>query len=145
MDDQLIMIVDDTPAKLKLFKMILTRAGYSVKTTARADEVTPLLQTLHPCLVLVDIRLDTINGLTLARTLKADPQTRDIPVLLMTVYADEWTQKDAQAAGADGFLVLPVSSSQFLEKVRSLLKNCQPTEYTPEQLPAPSTQQKNPS
>ncbi len=87
MGGELIMVVDDNPVNLKLVRVLLMKKGYEVYTATDADEALALLERVHPHLILMDIQLPGIDGLTLTRRLKADPATCDIIIVALTAYA----------------------------------------------------------
>ena len=87
MAHQTILVVEDNPLNRELVVDLLEGAGYTV---LQADEGVGLLERVkagQPGLILLDLQLPGLDGVTLARQLKADPATREIPVLAMTAYA----------------------------------------------------------
>jgi two-component system, cell cycle response regulator DivK len=82
-----ILIVDDNPINLKLARVLLTGEGYQVCTATDAEEALEVLRQFKPRLILMDIQLPGMDGLTLTRRLKADPATKDAIILGLTAYA----------------------------------------------------------
>ena len=105
-----ILIVDDNPLNLKVVRVLLTVEGYDVRTALNADEALALLRTFHPRLILMDIQLPGMDGLTLTRHLKADPATRDIRVVALTAYAMKGDDQKALDAGCDGYITKPIDT-----------------------------------
>lgn len=108
-----ILIVDDNPSNTKLLAFLLATKGYEVRTAANADEALARLATWKPRLILMDIQLPGMDGLTLTRQLKADPATSDIPIIAATAYAMKGDEERALAAGCDGYLTKPIDTRQL--------------------------------
>jgi CheY-like chemotaxis protein len=105
-----ILIVDDNPVNLKLARVTLAIAGYDVRTAADAEEALALLAAFHPRLILMDIQLPGMDGLTLTRRLKADAATRGIVILALTAYAMKGDEQKALDAGCDGYITKPIDT-----------------------------------
>ena len=108
-----ILIVDDNASNLKLLVFILSGRGYEVRTAASADEALSTLNEFHPRLILMDIQLPGMDGLTLTRQLKADPATRDISIIAATAYAMKGDEERAREAGCDGYVTKPIDTRQL--------------------------------
>ena len=108
-----ILIVDDNPSNTKLMAFILSTRGYDVRTAASADEAIATLADFHPRLILMDIQLPGMDGLTLTRKLKADPATRDIAIIAATAYAMKGDEQRAREAGCDGYVTKPIDTRQL--------------------------------
>jgi len=116
-----ILVVDDVPVNLKLTDMLLRRAGFKVHTTEDAEQALALLRGFHPDLMLVDIELPGIDGLSLTRRVKMNPSTRDIVVLALSGRAGSDHDQEARAAGCDGYITKPVDSATLLSRIREHL------------------------
>ncbi len=108
-----ILIVDDNPSNTKLLAFLLTAKGYEIRTAASADEAIAVLAEWKPRLILMDIQLPGMDGLTLTRQLKADPATRDIAIVAATAYAMKGDQERALAAGCNGYLTKPIDTRRL--------------------------------
>jgi CheY-like chemotaxis protein len=113
MSSRRILVVDDNPSNLKLFTYMLALPGYEVRTAADARQALEALVNFRPCLILMDLQLPDIDGLTLTRQLKADPNTRDIAIVAVTAYAMKGDEEKARAAGADGYMSKPIDKRAF--------------------------------
>ncbi len=116
-----VLVVDDNPVNLKLTQMVLSSEGYEVRTARDAAEAIVALESCQPCIVLMDLQLPGIDGLGLTRLLKADPATRDIPILAVTASAMKGDEERAIAAGCDGYVAKPVDTVQLLQKMARCL------------------------
>jgi CheY-like chemotaxis protein len=108
-----ILIVDDNPANLKLLVFLLSSKGYEIRTAASAGEALATLAGWKPRLILMDIQLPGMDGLTLTRKLKADPATGDIPIIAATAYAMKGDEERAREAGCDGYITKPIDTRQL--------------------------------
>jgi CheY-like chemotaxis protein len=116
-----ILIVDDNPANLKLARVLLVGEGYEVCVAADAEEALAVLPGFHPQLILMDLQLPGMDGLTFTRRLKADPATRDIAIVALTAYAMKGDEERARAAGCDGYVAKPISTRSLPRVIAGLL------------------------
>ncbi|HZS61677.1 MAG TPA: response regulator [Gemmatimonadaceae bacterium] len=110
-----ILVVDDNATNLKLMRVLLSKAGYDVHTSASAIETLVTLKWLRPHLILLDLQLPDVDGLTLTHHLKEDPKTHDIPIVALTAHAMAGDEQKALAAGCDGYVTKPVDSEVILD------------------------------
>lgn len=108
-----ILIVDDNVINLKLAKVLLIKEGYEIRTAGAAEEALKVLQEFKPRLILMDLQLPGMDGLTLTRQLKADPVTQNILVVALTAYAMKGDEEKAKAAGCDGYITKPIDTQAF--------------------------------
>ena len=105
-----ILIVDDNPTNLKLARVVLSAEGYEVRVAVDAEEALALLDSFHPRLILMDLQLPGMDGLTLTRLLKGDPATSDVAILALTAYAMKGDEEKARQAGCDGYITKPIDT-----------------------------------
>ena len=106
-------MVEDDPTHLKLAKLVLSAAGHNVSDAEAAEQALDTIKQEKPDVILLDLVLPDIDGLTLVRKLKADPETRAIPVVAVTAYLDRFKEKDALAAGCEAYLVKPIDTRKL--------------------------------
>ena len=116
-----ILIVDDNPTNLKLLTFLLATNGYRPRTAASAEEARAVLVNFRPQMVLLDLQLPGMDGLTFARTLRADPATRDLVIVAVTAHAMMGDEQAALAAGCDGFITKPIDTRALPARVAELL------------------------
>ena len=116
-----ILVVEDNPVNRRLVEFLLRSNGYRVHQVATAEDAFEALQDDRPHLILMDLRLPGTDGLTATMRLKADPATRDIPVLAVTAYAMPGDREQALAAGCAGYITKPIDPGMFLREVASFL------------------------
>jgi two-component system cell cycle response regulator len=121
MDDKRILIVDDNETNLKLLGRLLSFSGYELATATTARLALEVIASFRPQLILLDIQLPDVDGLTLARRLKADPQTQDILIIAVTAYAMKGDEERARAAGVDDYLTKPIDKDVLRQTVAKYL------------------------
>ena len=112
-----ILVVEDNPLNRELVVDLLEGAGYAVLQAEGGVGLLERVKAAQPGLILLDLQLPGLDGVTLARQLKADLATREIPVLAMTAYARLEDQERAMEAGCDGYLRKPIDTQAFLQTV----------------------------
>jgi two-component system cell cycle response regulator DivK len=108
MSGEAILVVDDNVANLKLARILLQSEGYEVHTAIDAEDGLRQLSTFIPDAVLLDIQLPGMDGLELARRLRADPKTKRTVIIAVTAYAMKGDEEKARAAGCDGYITKPI-------------------------------------
>lgn len=121
MTGELILIVEDNEKNRKLLRDVLQFKGYKTLETETAEEGIRLAQESQPALILMDIQLPGMDGITALKQLKADPKTGGIPVIAVTASAMTHKRETMLAEGFDGYQTKPVSINDFLDEVRRVL------------------------
>jgi CheY-like chemotaxis protein len=121
MAGELILIVEDNERNRKLVRDVLQVKGYQTIESETAEEGLRLARERHPALVLMDIQLPGMDGITALGQLRADPTTRAIPVMAVTASAMTHNRQQILAAGFDAYQSKPINVKGFLEAVRALL------------------------
>lgn len=116
-----ILIVEDTPANMLLAGTILQSAGHTLLQAADAPQGLALAREHRPDLVLMDIQLPGMDGLTATRALKADERTETIPVLALTAFAMKGDEERMRAAGCAAYVSKPLRYQLLLAAVDDLL------------------------
>jgi class 3 adenylate cyclase/CheY-like chemotaxis protein len=118
----LILAVDDTPENLEILRMRLEAHGYEVAEAVDGEEGLAKVRQLRPDLILLDIMMPKRDGISVVRELKADPDLRFIPVILVTAKADTKDVVEGLNAGGDDYLTKPFEHAALLARVRSMLR-----------------------
>jgi CheY-like chemotaxis protein/nitrogen-specific signal transduction histidine kinase len=116
-----ILIVDDNPTNMKLAANVLEDAGCKVAKAGDAAEALALLATIVPDLILMDIAMPGMDGLTLTRKLKADKRYRRIPIVALTASAMKGDDAKAHDAGCHGYITKPIDTRRFATQVFAFL------------------------
>jgi CheY-like chemotaxis protein len=106
----MILVVDDNPQNCKLVSFVLTNQGYSVRTASNAEEAVAAIAEKLPDLILMDLQLPGMDGLTLTRELKADPRTKNTFIVALTAYAMKGDETRAYEAGCDAYITKPIDT-----------------------------------
>ena len=126
MANELIVIVEDNEQNQKLARDVLQLKGYRVLVADDAEAGIPLVQKEKPDLVLMDIHLPGMNGIDALAKLRADPDTKAIPVFAFTASVMPQDRREITSAGFDGFLSKPINLKEFLETISAALKGGKP-------------------
>jgi len=103
-----ILIIEDHPINMELTVLLLKKGGHSVLCARNAEDGLVLARADLPDLILMDIQLPGMDGLTATGLLKADPRTRAIPVIALTALAMKGDEERIRAAGCDSYLAKPL-------------------------------------
>lgn len=115
----LILVVERNPAVQRLERFFLEQAGYSVDFASDGVSALARAQELCPRIVVTEILVPRLDGLSLCRALKSDPRTSSIVVL---VFSHLYAADRALEAGADAFIVKPIDEDRLIETVSKLLE-----------------------
>jgi len=118
-----ILLVDDDPAILDIFSLLLQEAGYRVETAEHAIAAVAAVVRQRPDLVLADIRMPIVDGKGLVAELKSSRDTKHIPVVAITGYDGPGAEESAYRAGYDGYLTKPIDVKAFPQQVAKFLVN----------------------
>lgn len=116
-----VLIVDDNPTNMKLVSFLLSSKGYQVRTANSADEAVKAVEHSLPQLILMDIQLPGMDGLSLTRKLRADPKTANIVIIAVTAYAMKGDEEKALAAGCDAYISKPIDTRTLPDTVAKCL------------------------
>jgi CheY-like chemotaxis protein len=116
-----ILCVEDNDDNLFVLHRRLTRAGFEVKVATNGKEGVEWAKTLLPDLIVMDLNLPKLDGTEATRRLKSQPETKHIPIIVMTSHYDEKHRAKALAAGCDAYETKPPDFERLVEKIRSLV------------------------
>jgi CheY-like chemotaxis protein len=122
MAEACILVVDDHAVNLKLASDVLGWAGYQVITAPSAERALEMMSQSLPDLILMDVGLPGMDGLTLTRQLKAATATKHIPIVALTAFATKGDERSSFAAGCDGYISKPIDTRTFAEQINRLLR-----------------------
>jgi PAS domain S-box-containing protein len=120
-----VLVVDDDRDNLSLMRQVLRAHNFGVRTTSRGRRALRVAREVHPSLVLLDLKMQDLDGYTVLRRLKDNPATRDIPVIVMTGSAiiDDAKRQKVLALGAARFVSKPFSVEGLIEEIEMVLWN----------------------
>ena len=116
-----ILVVDDDRTTRKILGLYLKSKGYEVEYAENGLDAMEKLGTVNVNLVMTDLNMPYMDGLELIRTIKADENFRELPILMVTTEADDEEKRKAMEAGADGYLIKPVSADMVTSNIKEIL------------------------
>ena len=119
---QRLLVVEDDHDIAHLLSHSLGRAGFLVEMLHSGAEVLPAVRRTLPDLVLLDLMLPGLNGLEVCRTLRGDPRTAAVPIIMLTARAEESDRIVGLELGADDYITKPFSPNEVVARVRALLR-----------------------
>src|SRR6187397_3071322 len=122
-----ILVVEDEEALTTLLRYNLDAEGYDVETVTRGDDADTRLKERIPDLVVLDWMLPGLSGIELCRRLRARPETRQLPIIMLTARGEESERIRGLATGADDYVVKPFSVPEVLARVKALLRRASPS------------------
>ena len=116
-----ILVVDDEPLVHKLLQHHLERAGYQTLSASNGNEALQMASAENPQLIVMDIMMSEMDGLTALKHLKKTEDTKKIPVIMITANPHHVSRTESEASGADVFMTKPFSPAQLLTEIRRLV------------------------
>jgi len=121
-----ILVVEDEPAIQELLAFNVTQCGYRAIQASDADSALALINRALPDLILLDWMLPGISGVELARRLRADQRTHNIPIIMLTARTDERDKVLGLESGADDYITKPFSPRELMARIRAVLRRRAP-------------------
>ena len=116
-----VLVIEDNPDNMDLMSLLLMKTGYEIiKATDGLEGLNLAIQT-QPDLILLDLALPEMDGWTLAKELKADILTHDIPIIAITAHTMPHYKERALEAGCDGYIIKPFSITAFNDEIKRFL------------------------
>ncbi|QBQ54581.1 phosphate regulon transcriptional regulator PhoB [Nitrosococcus wardiae] len=121
-----ILVVDDETAIREMLGFVLTQEGYHYQAAADAEQAWQRINESRPDLILLDWMLPGISGVDLARRLKREPNTRSLPLIMLTARDDEEDKVRGLNVGADDYITKPFSPTELIARVKAVLRRSAP-------------------
>ena len=128
-----ILIVEDEPKNMKLLRDLLQRFGYEILEASDGEEGVKSAGEKIPNLILMDIMMPKMDGLEATRIIKANTQTKQIPIIALTSYAMKGDRERTIEAGCDGYIAKPIDIQEVLKTIEHFL-NIKEKEFSPDKL-----------
>lgn len=122
MDRKKIVVIEDEPDIVEVVSYNLRREGYTVHSAARGDEGLNLVRNQSPHLVILDLMLPGIDGLSVCQQMKSDPSVGDIPIIIISAKGEESDVVIGLELGADDYLAKPFGPRELLARVKAVLR-----------------------
>src|SRR5512136_18900 len=117
-----ILVVDDNPENLEIFRARLASHGYEILTARDGEEALATARNALPDLILLDIMMPKVDGIEVCRQLRADPAFPFTPIIMVTARSDSKDIVAGLAAGGDEYLTKPVDQASLVARVKSMLR-----------------------
>jgi CheY-like chemotaxis protein len=118
-----ILVIEDNKLNMKLVNGLIKIGKYRMLEAIDAESGIQLIREQRPDLVLMDIQLPGMDGLSATKVIKEDPDLKVIPIVALTSFAMQGDEKKALAAGCTGYITKPIDTRKFLETVSQYLKD----------------------
>ena len=118
-----ILVADDSPTQLQIIADLLKANNFSVTTAVNGDEALDKVKSLAFDLIILDVVMPKKNGYQACRSIKSDPQTENIPVILCSTKDTQVDSYWGLKQGADAYIIKPFDHDEFLGTVKQLLQN----------------------
>jgi CheY-like chemotaxis protein len=118
-----ILVIEDNKLNMKLVNGLVKIGKYRMLEAIDAESGIQLIREQRPDLVLMDIQLPGMDGLSATKIIKEDPELKDIPIVALTSYAMQGDKEKALAAGCTGYITKPIDTRKFLETVSQYLND----------------------
>jgi len=115
MEEKRVLVIEDNELNMKLVRSLLHIGKYQVVEAPDAETGIRLAQQHHPALILMDIQLPGMDGLSATRLIRQDNDLKEIPVVALTSYAMQGDDEKALEAGCTGYIAKPINTRTFLE------------------------------
>jgi len=116
-----ILIIEDNPANMKLALLLLNKAGHKTQCAVDAEVGVALARAELPDLILMDVQLPGMDGLSATALLKEDPITAHIPIIALTAMAMKADKEKCELAGCDGYIAKPLRYQELYAAIDALL------------------------
>lgn len=121
-----ILVIEDEEPIQVLLRYNLESEGYRVRATAQGEDAMFLITEERPDLIVLDWMLPGISGIEVCKLIRARPETRDIPIIMLTARSEEAERVRGLATGADDYLVKPFSVPELLARIKTILRRVNP-------------------
>ncbi|WP_455372961.1 phosphate regulon transcriptional regulator PhoB [Limibacillus halophilus] len=122
----LVMIVEDEDALVTLLRYNLEKEGYRSASAGDGEEALMMIKEETPDLILLDWMLPLTSGIEVCRQLRRQPETRDVPIIMLTARGEEGDKVRGLNSGADDYITKPFSPNELMARVRAVLRRAQP-------------------
>lgn len=121
-----ILVIEDEPAIQELIALNLTLSGHKPLLASNVEQAQKLIRAELPTLILLDWMLPDASGIQLAKKLRADQRTRDVPIIMLTAKGTESDKVEGLEAGADDYITKPFSPKELLARIKAVLRRRAP-------------------
>jgi DNA-binding response OmpR family regulator len=117
-----ILVADDEKVNVDFFQVMLTKLGFDVETACSGEEVFEKLKNFTPDLIILDLIMPNMSGFEVAKRLKAESKTMEIPIIVLTAVSDIRDKVDMLELGIEDYIMKPFNFIEILARIRNVLK-----------------------
>ena len=121
MNSETILIIDDDPATTRLLEVLLTREGYNIRTENLSANAVETSKEFSPNLIILDLMMPGIDGMTVCKNMKKDPDLGDIPIIMFSAVSQAEVQTKAMEAGINEYITKPIHPNELKQRIRRWL------------------------
>jgi len=116
-----ILVVDDEEGFLELLRQALEERGFEVATASNAVDAGIEMSSSLPSLILMDIRMPGINGMQACEAIKDNPNTKDVPIIIISALSDDSDIRRAKKMGISDYFIKPVDIEKLIGRIKSII------------------------
>lgn len=116
-----VLIVDDSPTEMHILSNMMEKLGHAVITADNGEEGVDIAKTTKPDLILMDVVMPGLNGFQATRQLNRSPETKDIPVIIVSTKDQATDKMWGQRQGARGYVTKPVEEEELIEAINTII------------------------
>lgn len=116
-----ILVVDDEPSILLSLEFLMQQEGYEVRAATNGEEALQAVGEKQPALILLDIMMPRLDGFEVCQAIRANPEWKDIRIVMLTAKGREVDQEKGLALGADDYITKPFGTKELVKKVKTIL------------------------
>lgn len=122
LDRPSILVIDDNPTNFEVIEILLSSENYLLHFASSGQRALARLDMFRPDLILLDLMMPDLNGIEVCCRIRASPQWQMVPILMVSALDDRRDIEQCRSAGANGYIVKPVSRKELVTKIANLLK-----------------------
>lgn len=121
MQNKMVLVVEDNALNMKLIRSLLQLSDFDILEAQDAESGIELAKKIKPDLILMDIQLPGMDGLSATQIIRKDPSLKDIPIVAITSYAMHGDEQKAKSAGCSGYIAKPIDTRSFLDTINEYM------------------------
>ncbi len=121
MQNKVVLVIEDNPLNMKLMRSLLQLGNFEILEAADAESGIELAKKIKPDLILMDIQLPGMDGLSATRIIRDDPSLKEVPIVAVTSYAMHGDEQKAKSAGCSGYIAKPINTRSFMDTINDYM------------------------
>lgn len=117
-----VLLVDDSLTTRKMISELLIKQGFEVESASDGIQALEVLPNMNPDLIILDIIMPKMNGYEVCRTIKSNPETKNVPVIICSSKSEDFDRYWAIKQGADAYIAKPFKEKELIDTIKQFLK-----------------------